>query len=40
VDMTFQNFGTPVSIQAPAAKDVISFSKFTTDLQLLQTSPE
>ena len=29
VDITFSNFGTPGSIQAPASGDVISFSQFT-----------
>ena len=38
VDITFSNFGTPVSIEAPAAGDVISFSQFDSDLQALQAS--
>jgi hypothetical protein len=36
VVMTFQNFGTPVSIQAPAPGNIVSFSQFTADLQALK----
>jgi hypothetical protein len=39
VDVTFSNFGTPVTIEPPAAGDVISFSQFDSDLQALQASP-
>lgn len=36
--IAFQNYGTPVSITAPAPSDVIPFSQFLNDLQSLESS--
>lgn len=33
VDVTYQSYGTPVSIKPPAANNVISYSNFYSDLQ-------
>ena len=38
VTMSFQNYGTPVSITAPAASDVIPFTQFLNDLKTAQGS--
>jgi hypothetical protein len=40
VDFTYQNYGVPVSIEAPPASDVISFSQFAADLQSLQDTAD
>ena len=40
VNMTFQNFGTPVSIEAPAPGSTIPFSQFMSDLQATENSPQ
>jgi hypothetical protein len=36
--VTYQNYGTPVSISAPAPSDVISFNQFLNDLKATQAS--
>jgi hypothetical protein len=36
--MAFDNFGTPVTIAAPASNDVITFSKFIQEVQALGES--
>jgi hypothetical protein len=38
VNMTFENFGTPVTIAAPAPSDIVSFKQFNSDIQALQSS--
>ncbi len=40
VTFTYLNYGVPVSIEAPPASDVISFSQFTADLQSLQDTAD
>jgi len=40
VDFTYQNYGVPVSIEAPPASDVISSSQFAADLQSLQDTTD
>ena len=40
VDMTFQNFGTSVSIEPPAPGSTISFSQFMSDLQAMKNSTQ
>ncbi len=38
IQMTFHHYGAPVNIEAPAAKDVISFSRFLQDLSAYSTA--
>ncbi len=38
VTVTYQNYGTPVSISTPAPSDVIPFSQFLDDLKTLQST--
>jgi len=38
VNMTFENYGTPVTIQAPAPRDVVDYSQFVSDLQSAKSS--
>jgi hypothetical protein len=40
VQFQFQDYGVPVSVQAPPASDVISYSQFTADLQALQNTSD
>jgi hypothetical protein len=40
VEFTYVNYGTPVSVQAPPASDVIGFSQFSADLQSLQDTAD
>lgn len=40
VTMSFQNYGTPVSINAPAQSDVIPFTQFLNDLKAAQASSQ
>ena len=36
--VSFQNYGTPVSIATPAPSDVIPFNQFLNDLKAAQSS--
>lgn len=38
--VTFQNYGTPVSVAVPAPSDVIPFNQFLNDLKAAQTSSQ
>jgi hypothetical protein len=40
VTMSFQNYGTPVSIATPAPNDVIPFTQFLSDLKAAQASSQ
>jgi hypothetical protein len=40
VDMTFVNYGTPVSIAAPPSNEIVGFTQFQSDMQALEKTAQ